>query len=75
MSSRKADELWVKVLTQDSLRRMALFALYLKYIVHPRWISVSDLTLLLTASDMDPACEASLVVLWLIWSVWSLLMN
>ena len=24
-----------------------------------RWSSVSGLTLLLTASDMDPACEAS----------------
>ena len=27
-----------------------------------RWSSVSGLTLLLTASDMDPACEASLTV-------------
>ena len=30
--------------------------------------------MLLTASDMDPACEAS-DSLWLIWSVWSPLMN
>ena len=44
------------------LRRMALFAFYFKYVVDPRWSSVSDLTLLLTASDMDPACEASLTV-------------
>ena len=35
---------------------------------------MSGLTLLLTASDMDPACEAS-DSLWLIWSVWSPLMN
>ena len=57
MSSNKADELWVKVWTQDSmdLRRMALFAWYFKHIVHPRWISVSGLTLLLTV------CEASLI--------------
>ena len=26
---------------------------------HPRWLSLPGLTLLLTASDMDPACEAS----------------
>ena len=44
------------------LKRMALFAVYFKYVVDPRWSSVSDLTLLLTASDMDPACEASLTV-------------
>ena len=44
------------------LRRMALFAFYFKYVVDPRWSSVQDLTLLLTASDMDPACEASLTV-------------
>ena len=30
--------------------------------VHPRWFSLSGLTLLLTASGMDPACEASLIV-------------
>ena len=43
---------------QDStdLRRMAL-------IVNPRLLSLSGLTLLLTSSDMDPACEASLIVL------------
>ena len=35
---------------------------------------MSGLTLLLTASHMDPACEAS-DSLWLIWSVWSPLMN
>ena len=29
----------------------------------PRLLSLSGLTLLLTASDMDPACEASLIVL------------
>ena len=29
----------------------------------PRLLSLSCLTLLLTASDMDPACEASLIVL------------
>ena len=63
-SSRKADELSVNVLTQDSkdLRGITLFALYFHYIVDPRWISVSGLTLLLTASNMDPACEASLMV-------------
>ena len=50
---------------QDSidLRRMQLFALYFQYIVKPRWLSLPGLTLLLTASDMDPACEASLRVL------------
>ena len=50
---------------QDStdLRRMALFALYIQYIVNPRLLSLSGLTLLLTSSDMDPACEASLIVL------------
>ena len=50
---------------QDSidLRRMALFVLYFQYIVNPRLLSLSGLTLLLTASDMDPACEASLIVL------------
>ena len=42
------------------MRRMALFAFYFKYVVDPMWSSVPDLTLLLTASDMDPACEASL---------------
>ena len=48
---------------------MTLFALYFKYVVDPRWSSVSGLTLLLTASHMDPACEASLVVLgWCCWS-------
>ena len=30
---------------------------------HPRWLSLPGLTLLLTACDMDPACEASLIVL------------
>ena len=30
---------------------------------HARWLSLPGLTLLLTASDMDPACEASLRVL------------
>ena len=44
------------------MRRMTLFALYFMYVVDPRWSSVSGLTLLLTASDMDPACEASLTV-------------
>ena len=59
MSSRKA------VLGQDStdLRRMALFALYIQYIVNPRLLSLSGLTLLLKSSDMDPACEASLIVI------------
>ena len=42
---------------------MTLFALYFQYIVNPRWLSLSGLTFLLTASDMDPACEASLIVL------------
>ena len=41
---------------------MPLFALYFKYVVDPRWSSVSGVTLLLTASDIDPACEASLTV-------------
>ena len=41
---------------------MTLFALYFKYFVDPKWSSVSGLTLLLIASDMDPACEASLPV-------------
>ena len=41
---------------------MTLFALYFKYVVDPRWSLVSGLTLLLTASDMDPVCEASLTV-------------
>ena len=50
---------------QDStdLRRMALFALYTQYIVNPRLSSLSGLTLLLTSSDIDPACEASLIVI------------
>ena len=54
-----------KVVWQDSidLRRMTLFALYFQYIINPRWLSLSGLTLLLTASDMDPASEASLIVL------------
>ena len=30
--------------------------------IHPRWLSLLGLTLLLTASGMDPACEASLTV-------------
>ena len=30
---------------------------------HPWWLSLPGRTLLLTASDMDPACEASLIVL------------
>ena len=29
---------------------------------HPRWLSLPGLTLLLRASDMDLACEASLIV-------------
>ena len=52
------------MLTQDSidLRRITLFVLYFQYIVVDlRWISVSGLTLLLTASDMDQACETSLI--------------
>ena len=36
---------------------------YFQYIINPRWLSLSGLILLLTASDMDPACEASLIVL------------
>ena len=28
---------------------------------HPSWLSLPGVTLLLTASDMDPACEASLI--------------
>ena len=50
---------------QDStdLRRMALFALYIQYIVNPRLLSLSGLTLLLKSSDMDPAYEASLIVI------------
>ena len=50
---------------QDSidLRRMALFALCLQYMVNTRLLSLSGLTLLLTASDMDPGCESSLIVL------------
>ena len=44
------------------LRGITLFASYFKYVVDPRWSSVSGLTLLLTASDMDPACEASLTI-------------
>ena len=38
------------------MRRMTLFVLYFKYVVDPRWSSMSGLTLLLTAS------EASLIV-------------
>ena len=30
---------------------------------HPRWLSLPGLNVLLTASDMDPAYEASLIVL------------
>ena len=30
---------------------------------HPRWLSLLGLTLLLIGSDMDPAFEASLIVL------------
>ena len=41
---------------------MTLFAVFFKYVIDPRWSSVSGLTLLLTASDMDPAGEASLTV-------------
>ena len=36
---------------------------YGELLPHPRWLSLAGLTLLLTASDMDPACEASLIVL------------
>jgi len=63
-SSGRADELSVNVLARDSkgLGGVTLFALCFHYIVGPGWISVSGLTLLLAASDMDPACEASLMV-------------
>ena len=44
------------------LRGMTLFASYIKYVIDPRWSSVSGVTLSLTASDIDPACEASLTV-------------
>ena len=36
---------------------------YGELLPHPRWLSLAGLTLLLTASDMEPACEASLIVL------------
>ena len=36
---------------------------YGEFLPHPRWLFLAGLTLLLTASDMDPACEASLIVL------------
>ena len=49
------------MLTQDS-RPERKDIVYFKYVVDPRWSSVSGLTLFLTASDMDPACEASLTV-------------
>ena len=49
--------------SRQDLRKMTLFAIYFQYIVYPRCLSLSGLTLLLTASDMDPACEASLIVL------------
>ena len=52
-----------------------MFALFFKYDIDPRWSSVSGLTLLLTASDMDPACSSFSDSLWLICSVWSPLMN
>ena len=48
---------------KQDLRKMTLFAIYFQYIVYPRCLSLSGVTLLLTASDMDPACEASLIVL------------
>ena len=36
---------------------------------HPRWLSLLGLTLLLTVSEMDPACEASVINLsWCCWS-------
>ena len=41
---------------------MTLYASHFKYVVDPRLSSVSGMTLLLIASDMDPACEASLTV-------------
>ena len=36
---------------------------YGELLPHPRWLSLAGLTLLLTASDMEPAFEASLIVL------------
>ena len=36
---------------------------YGELLPHPRGLSLPGQTLLLTASDMDPACEASLIVL------------
>ena len=52
---------WCKHRIRD-LRGMTLFASYFKYDIDPRWSSVPGLTLSLTASDTDPACEASLTV-------------
>ena len=36
---------------------------YGEFLPHPRWLFLAGLTLLLTASDIDPACEGSLIVL------------
>ena len=36
---------------------------YGQLLPHPRLLSLVGLTLLLTASDMEPACEASPIVL------------
>ena len=36
---------------------------YGELLPHRRWLSLAGLTLLFTASDMEPACEASLIVL------------
>ena len=36
---------------------------YGEFLPHPRLLSLAGLTLLLTASDMEPAFEASLIVL------------
>ena len=36
---------------------------YGEFLPHPRWLLLAGLTLLLRASDMDPACEAFLIVL------------
>ena len=60
MSSRKAEQSCMARLCRPEKNDTVCLILL---IVNPRWLSLSGLTLLLTASDMAPACEASLIVL------------
>ena len=51
----------ISVFLTVNFHPIALF--YDEVLPHPRSLFLAGLTLLLTAPDMDPACEASLIVL------------